>query len=640
MTFKNSVRYVSEHGYIDNVMIYELYDKEKAVKRVLDGENITAVSNDIGVTRGSLYTWIERYKSDGFEGLLPRSRRPESSPKSLDDDSVSMIIETTLDNPADDIRSLKLILKDEGLKLPISTIHKYLKRNHISTQKQRKKLLLLWFELEGGEYLGPQRIKGLEALSRHFAEREYIAKKSGENYYVLIEHLKTGSLPYTEIRVWHFIDLHSFHVTSVIEDQNEWGKESRKHYKKFLESNNLREDHENSYCFPIFVWWKAFMEKKDHLPITLILRNNDFFTVSKDKLSSRLRPTNISLVFKEASSTLPWAFISDFRSNFRNKYSNLTLPLSIDEPMQKRYRFFSQYIEHSLTAYNKRKLSALFPMSRATPNNRSNLPEEIKQNPSIELSHFLDSWESGKKLFPLRKNIDLLSGDDGGWHGTSISAEDSMRFGRNGRLDEFSQNNTSELYHLNKRRDSPGEMDDDFSAFLSSKGDAETSSGRHGRQGVPAKVMAQHELNEKAEQLKKNAFIRIKQEIDIKEHTNMDDPTCDLRKMNDKVPFKIVYEKLMDEKPKGKYWTCPRCGKKAMSYYPKPNGKHVNNNGFCHPDQAGCGNPTNSVNLIKFKLNYQFPQALKWFLANFDPVDYGIMPSFSLSEDDQKKYRH
>jgi hypothetical protein len=143
-----------------------------------------------------------------------------------------------------------------------------------------------------------------------------------------------------------------------------------------------------------------------------------------------------------------------------------------------------------------------------------------------------------------------------------------------------------------------------------------------------------------SERLRKNAFSRVQQELDIKKHTNMKDPSCDLRKMNDRVPFKLVYEKLMDEKPKGKYWTCPVCGKQTMSYYPKPNRVHINNKGYCHPNQGGCGKSTNSVNLIRLKLRYLFPEALKWLLANYDPVDYGVIPTFCLSDKDKEKYSH
>ncbi len=626
-------------SYFDFLMISE-HNKEIAVKRVAAGEQITKVCHDIGVSRGSLYTWIKRYNKDGVAGLFPLSRRPQSNSNSLDKDSISIIYNTALDNPADDIRSLKKILDNKGHPFSISTIHKYLNNSNISTREERKILLLLWLELDGEENLGAQRVRGLETLSRHFAERNNIAARSGEKYYVSIEYLQTGSQPQTEIRVWHFMDLYSFHVTSIIEDYNEWDDKSRDHYKNFLESSGIREDHAGHYCFPIFVWWKAYVEKQNPAPIRLILSSTDFFTVSQKKLLMQLPSTKIKLKFDKTGSTLPQAFISDFRCYFRKKYSNLTLHLSKDEPIQKRYRFFSQYIGRSLTTYNNRNLSALFPMSRATPNTRSHLSEKIKQNPSVELSHFLDSWRNGKELFQIHKDIDLLSGDEGGWYGTGRGCEEPKRYGRTGIDEELSLSPNLEFKHINRRNESPGGMDGDFGFSGGSKGGSETSGGRYGRQGLPAKRMAQQILNEKADQMKKNAFIRAQQEIDIKKYTNMDDPTCDLRKMNDRVPFKIVYEMLMDEKPKGKYWTCPRCGKKAMSYYPNPNGKHVNNHGYCHPNQAGCGNPTNSVNLLKLKSNYQFPQALKWLLANFNPGDYEVIPEFYLSDKDKKEYQH
>ncbi|NQT62078.1 MAG: helix-turn-helix domain containing protein [Candidatus Marinimicrobia bacterium] len=586
------------------------HNKEISVKRVIAGEHITKVCHDIGVSRGSMYTWIKRYEKEGVVGLFPMSRRPKSNPKSLGKDSISLIYNTALDNPADDIRSLKKILDNTGHRFSISTIHKYLRKSEISTREERKILLLLWLELDGEENLGAQRVRGLETLSRHFAERNNIAARSGEKYYVSIEYLQTGSHPHTEIRVWHFIDLYSFHVTSIIEDHNEWDDESRDHYKKFVSSSGINDDHVGHYCFPIFVWWKAYVEKQNSSPIRLILNSTDFFTVSQKKLSMQLASTNIKLKFVKTGPTLPWAFLSDFRRSFREIYDNCTLHLSMDEPTHKRHDFFSKYIGRSLLAYNQRELSALFPRSRATPNIRSHFSDVFKESPSLELSQFLHSWGNDSELFNPSKSQESSTewlDDDSGWLASNSGTEysDPHRYGRQ-------------------------EMGDRPNVYLDEDSEDVNLSGRE----------KLRERQEKVEHLKNNAFSRAQQEIDIKKHTDMNDPNSDLRKMNERVPFKLVYEKIMDEKPKGRYWICPRCGEKAMSYYPKPNGKHVNNHGYCHYNQGGCNGSTNSVNLIQLKRKFQFPQALKWLLANFNPEDYGVTPDYYLFDDDRKYYRH
>jgi len=604
-------------------MIY-LHDKENAVKRVLAGEKITKVCDDVGMSRGSLYTWLERYKSDGIEGLLPQSRRPKSNPNSLDEDNVFVIRDTALDNPEKNIRSLKLILKNKGYQFSISTIHKYLKRINISTREERRDRLLMWSEMEGENYLGPQRIEGLEALSSHFAERKFIAEKSGQSYYVFIENLQTGSQPYTEIRVWYFFDLFSFQVTAIIEDHNEWDDESSDHYKKFIESAGIRDDHVGSYCSPIFVWWKAYGDNQDSAPIHLNLNSTDFFTVSQKSLSKQLASTNIRLKFSKTGSTLPWAFISDFKRNFRKTYRNLTRHLLMNEPSHKRHKYFSQYIGPSLLAYNERKLSALFPRFPQTPNHRSRLLDFLKQHPSVELRRFLNSWDSGKKLLRLRLDIEQsyeLPGRPSDWYATpSENKNTQMRYGKSG--GEFI------------------EKENTLQRYGSSGGEFGSTAPLDIEHAEYIRISEEKSRERKTERLKNDPFSRVQHEIDIKRHTNMSDPDCALRKMNDGVPFKLVYEKLIDEKPKGKYWSCPLCGKQTMSYYPKPNGNHVNNHGYCHPDQGGCGRATNSVNLIRLKLKYKFPQALKWLLANFNPVDYGVISLFILSDEDQKKYRH
>jgi transposase-like protein len=48
--------------------------KEAAVRRILAGERIRAVADDLGLHRQLLYTWLDYYKRGGPDALVPRGR--------------------------------------------------------------------------------------------------------------------------------------------------------------------------------------------------------------------------------------------------------------------------------------------------------------------------------------------------------------------------------------------------------------------------------------------------------------------------------------------------------------------------------------------------------------------------------------
>lgn len=57
-----------------------------AVAAVGEGErlNVSALCRDAGVSRKSFYKWVVRYREEGLDGLVERSRRPRTSPHRVD----------------------------------------------------------------------------------------------------------------------------------------------------------------------------------------------------------------------------------------------------------------------------------------------------------------------------------------------------------------------------------------------------------------------------------------------------------------------------------------------------------------------------------------------------------------------------
>ena len=48
--------------------------KEAAVRRILAGEKISAVADDLALRRQLLYTWLDYYQRGGADALVPRGR--------------------------------------------------------------------------------------------------------------------------------------------------------------------------------------------------------------------------------------------------------------------------------------------------------------------------------------------------------------------------------------------------------------------------------------------------------------------------------------------------------------------------------------------------------------------------------------
>jgi transposase InsO family protein len=65
----------------------------EAIREWKDGESITALSEVYGVSRKTIYKWIEREASQGTAGLEDRSRAPLNSPQKLSEAMVERIIE-------------------------------------------------------------------------------------------------------------------------------------------------------------------------------------------------------------------------------------------------------------------------------------------------------------------------------------------------------------------------------------------------------------------------------------------------------------------------------------------------------------------------------------------------------------------
>ena len=108
-------------------------ERLRFVARLLDGEAMTEVCREFGISRKTGYKIFDRYKEHGLEALSDRSRRPIRYANQLPQQLETLIVRLTSEKPhwgARKIRELLLRRLDGDVRIPAkSTIHAVLDRH-------------------------------------------------------------------------------------------------------------------------------------------------------------------------------------------------------------------------------------------------------------------------------------------------------------------------------------------------------------------------------------------------------------------------------------------------------------------------------------------------------------------------------
>ena len=108
-------------------------ERLRFVARLLDGEAMTDVCREFGVSRKTGYKIFDRYKEHGLEALSDRSRRPVRYANQLPEQIESLIVRLKAEKPywgARKIRELLVRRLDGDIRVPAkSTIHAVLDRH-------------------------------------------------------------------------------------------------------------------------------------------------------------------------------------------------------------------------------------------------------------------------------------------------------------------------------------------------------------------------------------------------------------------------------------------------------------------------------------------------------------------------------
>jgi len=117
-------------------------ERLRFVARILEGESMSALCREFGISRKTGYKIFNRYKECGLEGLTDRSRRPMRFGNQLPFQTKKAIIALKKEKPhfgAPKIREL-LRRRYPDLKLPAcSTVHAVLDRNGLVKKRKRKR---------------------------------------------------------------------------------------------------------------------------------------------------------------------------------------------------------------------------------------------------------------------------------------------------------------------------------------------------------------------------------------------------------------------------------------------------------------------------------------------------------------------
>jgi transposase InsO family protein len=95
----------------------------------------SALCAEFGISRPTGYLWSERYGAHGLAGIAEQTRRPHRSPRKTGEEVEQQVLAMRRRYPDWGARKLQDLLVQTGQRLPISTIHRILRR-HKQVQDQ------------------------------------------------------------------------------------------------------------------------------------------------------------------------------------------------------------------------------------------------------------------------------------------------------------------------------------------------------------------------------------------------------------------------------------------------------------------------------------------------------------------------
>jgi transposase InsO family protein len=135
------------------------------VIRASRGECLSELCREYQITRPTGYLWLRRFQQDGVRGIEERSRRPYASPHQTAATVEQRIEQLRRQRPDWGARKLAVLLGEEGLSVPVVTVHRVLVRRGLVFNREGRRQAPRRFEREHPNQLWQMDFKGQKGTS-------------------------------------------------------------------------------------------------------------------------------------------------------------------------------------------------------------------------------------------------------------------------------------------------------------------------------------------------------------------------------------------------------------------------------------------------------------------------------------------
>src|SRR5262245_52226348 len=101
-------------------------------------QSMTRLCAEFGISRPTGYIWLKRYTRSGVGGIEEKSGRPHQSPQRTTNSVELRVVQLRQQRPDWGARKIQHLLREEGISLPGSTIHRIFLRYDLVRPADRK----------------------------------------------------------------------------------------------------------------------------------------------------------------------------------------------------------------------------------------------------------------------------------------------------------------------------------------------------------------------------------------------------------------------------------------------------------------------------------------------------------------------
>ena len=168
------------------------------VIRAKGGENLSDLCREFAISRPTGYLWLRRFAAEGVAGVTERSRRPHVSPRQTDGEIEARIVALRWERPDWGARKLAVLLRAEGITLPVITVHRVLVRYGLVWNREQRHPATKWFERGACNELWQMDFKGHKGSWKEASTGPLSVLDDHSRYLIALE--QTGSTGYEPVR--------------------------------------------------------------------------------------------------------------------------------------------------------------------------------------------------------------------------------------------------------------------------------------------------------------------------------------------------------------------------------------------------------------------------------------------------------